>query len=91
MKPLDGAWRAVRRARAVGLAGLLVVGALSVGGCGGHGGTSKPPTYSLGIFDAQWIGGTDLDGDGFWETRRLAWDADVSRDDLTKSVKVKVQ
>jgi len=90
MKPLDGAWRAVRRARAVGLAGLLVVGALSVGGCGGHGGTSKPPTYSLGIFDAQWIGGTDLDGDGFWETRRLAWDADVSRDDLTKSVKVKV-
>ncbi|OGF22881.1 MAG: hypothetical protein A2V63_12010 [Candidatus Eisenbacteria bacterium RBG_19FT_COMBO_70_11] len=86
---LNTVFRTLRRARAFSLAALLVFGGIWVGGCGSDSPTApRPPTFW--IFDAQWIGGTDIDGDGYWETRRLAWDADVSEPGLTKSVKVRL-
>ena len=90
---LKGALGTAWRARPFSLAALLVFGAVVGSGCGGRSGSPtgpRPPAYTLDIFDAQWISGTDLDEDGYWETRRLAWDADVSNPALTKSVKVRV-
>ena len=39
----------------------------------------EPPPLTFGIYDAWWISDdeVDVDGDGYAEQRRLAWDADV--------------
>ncbi len=88
---LKKTFRTAWRARPIPFAAMLALGAMCVAGCGGNSPTGpRGPAYTLGIFDAQWISGTDMDGDGYWETRRLAWDADVSDPGLTRSVKAKV-